>query len=60
MNERVLVLEGCDPRMYVERGHLVTRRGFANEGKVREPHFPRGRCPVERIEVRVPGGTWLP
>ena len=57
MNESVLVLEGYDARMYVERGHLVTRDGFANEGKVREIHFPRGRCSIERIVIRAPGGT---
>jgi CRISPR-associated endonuclease Cas1 len=57
MAERVLVLEGYDARMYVERGHLVTRDGFANEGKVRETRFPRGRCSVERIVIRAPGGT---
>src|SRR5580692_1647856 len=57
MNERVLVLEGYDTRLYVERGHLVTRDGFANEGKIRETRFPRGRCAVERIVVRAPGGT---
>jgi len=57
MNERVLVLEGYDARMYVERGHLVTRDGFANEGKIRETRFPRGRCSVERIVIRAPGGT---
>src|SRR5579862_4272743 len=43
--------------MYIERGHLVTRDGFANEGKIRETHFPRGRCSVERIVIRAPGGT---
>lgn len=57
MNDRVLVLEGYDARLYVERGHLVTRDGFANEGKIRETRFPRGRCAVERIVVRAPGGT---
>lgn len=57
MAERVLVLEGYDARMYVERGHLVTRDGFANEGAIRETHFPRGRCSIERIIVRAPGGT---
>jgi CRISPR-associated protein Cas1 len=57
MNERILVLEGYDARMYVERGHLVTRDGFANEGKIRETRFPRGRCSVERIVIRAPGGT---
>src|SRR5580704_8295125 len=57
MNDRILVLEGYDTRLYVERGHLVTRDGFANEGKIRETRFPRGRCAVERIVVRAPGGT---
>lgn len=57
MTDKVLVLEGYDARMYVERGHLVTRDGFANEGKIREIRFPRGRCSVERIIVRAPGGT---
>ena len=57
MNERVLVIEGYDARLYVERGHLVTRDGFANEGKIREIRFPRGRCSVERIVIRAPGGT---
>jgi len=57
MNDRVLVLEGYDARMYVERGHLVTRDGFANEGKVRETRFPRGRCSIERIVIRAPGGA---
>src|SRR5580692_678535 len=57
MNERVLVIEGYDARLYVERGHLVTRDGFANEGSVREIHFPRGRCAIERIIIRAPGGT---
>ena len=57
MNDRILVLEGYDARMYVERGHLVTRDGFANEGKIRETRFPRGRCSIERIVIRAPGGT---
>jgi len=57
MNERVLVIEGYDARLYVERGHLVTRDGFANEGKIRETNFPRGRCAVERIVIRAQGGT---
>jgi CRISPR-associated protein Cas1 len=57
MSESVLVLEGYDARVYVERGHLVTRDGFANEGKIRETRFPRGRCAIERIVVRAPGGT---
>ena len=57
MNDTVLVLEGYDARLYVERGHLVTRDGFANEGTIREIRFPRGRCAVERIVIRAPGGT---
>jgi hypothetical protein len=57
MNNSVLVVEGYDARLYVERGHLVTRDGFPNEGKVREIHFPRGRCSIERIVVRAPGGS---
>lgn len=57
MESSVLVLEGYDARLYVERGHLVTRDGFANEGKIRETRFPRGRCAIERIVVRAPGGT---
>src|SRR5580704_17193697 len=56
MNDRILVLEGYDARMYVERGHLVTRDGFASEGKIRETRFPRGRCSIERIVIRAPGG----
>jgi CRISPR-associated protein Cas1 len=57
MNEHILVVEGYDAKLYVERGHLVTRDGFANEGKIREIRFPRGRCSVERIVIRAPGGT---
>jgi CRISP-associated protein Cas1 len=57
MSASVLVLEGYDARMYVERGHLVTRDGFANEGMVREMHFPRGRCAIERLVIRARGGT---
>jgi CRISPR-associated endonuclease Cas1 len=57
MNERILVIEGYDARLYVERGHLVVRDGFPNEGQLRETHFPRGRCAVERIVIRAPGGT---
>jgi CRISPR/Cas system-associated endonuclease Cas1 len=57
MQSSVLVIEGYDARLFCERGHLVTRDGFANEGKIREIRFPRGRCAVERIVVRAPGGT---
>ncbi|MGA8575267.1 MAG: CRISPR-associated endonuclease Cas1 [Candidatus Cybelea sp.] len=56
-NERILTIEGYNAQLFVERGHLVTRDGFANEGKVREIRFPRGRCSVERIVIRAPGGT---
>jgi CRISPR-associated endonuclease Cas1 len=56
-NERLLTIEGYNARIYVERGHLVTHDGFANEGMTREIRFPRGRCAVERIIVRAPGGT---
>src|SRR5580692_237387 len=57
MQSSVLVIEGYDARLFCERGHLVTRDGFANEGKIREIRFPRGRCAVERIVIRAPGGT---
>ncbi|HEY5256821.1 MAG TPA: CRISPR-associated endonuclease Cas1 [Candidatus Baltobacteraceae bacterium] len=53
----VVVVEGYDAALYVERGHLVVRDGFASEGKSRETRFPRGRCEVKRIVVRAPGGT---
>jgi CRISPR-associated protein Cas1 len=55
-NSSVLIVEGYDAKLYVERGHLVVRDGFAPEGR-REIHFPRGRCAVERIVIRAPGGT---
>jgi hypothetical protein len=51
------VIEGYNARIFVERGHLVTRDGFPNEGEIREIRFPRGRSRVERIVVRAPGGT---
>jgi CRISP-associated protein Cas1 len=57
MESSVLVIEGYDARLFCERGHLVTRDGFANEGKIREIRFPRGRCAIERIVIRAPGGT---
>ena len=57
MQNSVLVIEGYDARLFCERGHLVARDGFANEGTIRETRFPRGRCAVERIVIRAPGGT---
>jgi CRISPR-associated endonuclease Cas1 len=57
MTDKVLVIEGYNARIFVERGHLVTRDGFPNEGEIREIRFPRGRSRVERIVVRAPGGT---
>ncbi len=57
MTESVLVIEGYDAQVYVERGHLVIRDGFPAEKKAREIRFPRGRCEVKRIIVRAPGGT---
>ena len=56
-SDRVITVEGYNAQLSVERGHLVVRDGFANEGLTRELHFPRGRCEVERIVVRAPGGT---
>ncbi len=52
----VLVVDGYNALLKVERGHLVVRSGFTSE-EAREVHFPRGRCGVERIIVRAPGGT---
>lgn len=52
----VLVVEGYAASLNVERGHLVVRDGFTTEDR-REIHFPRGRCAIERIVVRAPGGT---
>lgn len=56
-NENVLTVDGYKASLFVERGHLVIRDGFPSEGQVRETHFPRGRCEVERIVIRAPGGT---
>jgi CRISPR-associated protein Cas1 len=55
-NDRVITVEGYDASLHVERGHLVIRDGFTPDGR-REIHFPRGRCAVERIVIRAPGGT---
>jgi CRISPR/Cas system-associated endonuclease Cas1 len=57
MPDGVLVVQGYDAKLYVERGHLVVHDGFPNEGKLREVRFPRGRCSIERIVVRAGGGT---
>lgn len=57
MSSSVYVVEGYDAALYVERGHLVVRDGFASQEKIRETHFPRGRCEVERIVIRAQGGT---
>jgi CRISP-associated protein Cas1 len=51
----VLVVQGYSASMNVERGHLVVKDGFTPEDR-REIHFPRGRCEVERIVIRAPGG----
>jgi CRISPR-associated endonuclease Cas1 len=56
MNDSVLVVEGYAASLNVERGHLVVKDGFTAEDR-REIHFPRGRCAVERIVIRAPGGT---
>ena len=41
---------------FYRAGQLVIRDGFPSEG-ARETRFPRGRCAVDRIVVRAPGGT---
>jgi CRISPR-associated endonuclease Cas1 len=57
MATNTLVVDGYSAKINVERGHLVVTSGFtATEGS-REVRFPRGRCEVERIVVRAPGGT---
>lgn len=56
MSDSVLVVEGYAASLNVERGHLVVKDGFTTEDR-REIHFPRGRCAVERIVIRAPGGT---
>src|SRR5579863_4029148 len=57
LSDRTITVEGYNASLRVERGHLVIRDGFASEGKTREIRFPRGRCSVERIVIRAPGGT---
>ncbi|MFZ0366012.1 MAG: CRISPR-associated endonuclease Cas1, partial [Candidatus Cybelea sp.] len=56
-NERIITIEGYNARLHVDRGHLIARDGFPSEGKMKEIHFPRGRCAIERIIVRARGGT---
>jgi CRISP-associated protein Cas1 len=56
VKESILVVEGYAANLSVERGHLVVRDGFTQQDR-REIHFPRGRCEVERIVIRAPGGA---
>jgi|GEM_PF-937444 len=53
----VLVVDGFGVSMNVERGHLIVKDGFIADGELREIHFPRGRCEVDRIIVRASAGT---
>jgi CRISP-associated protein Cas1 len=55
VTNNVLVVEGYAASLNVERGHLIVKDGFTLEDR-REIHFPRGRCEVERIVIRAPGG----
>lgn len=57
MSHSVYSVEGYNANIYVERGHLVISDGFPAEGKGRETRFPRGRCEIDRILIRAPGGT---
>lgn len=57
MSNNVYVVQGYNANIYVERGHLVIKDGFPGEGKSRETRFPRGRCDIERVLIRAPGGT---
>ncbi len=52
-----LQVNGYDATIYVERGHLVVRDGFPSQGSAREVRFPRGRCNIDRIVIRAPGGS---
>jgi CRISPR-associated protein Cas1 len=56
MADTILTVDGYNASLHVERGHLVVRDGFTQEDR-REIRFPRGRCRVNRIVVRAPGGT---
>jgi CRISPR-associated endonuclease Cas1 len=56
MKESILVVEGYAASLNVDRGHLIVRDGFTQQDR-REIHFPRGRCEVQRIVMRAPGGT---
>ena len=55
-DSKVITVQGYNAQLYVERGHLVIRDGFPNEGKEREIRFPRGRC-RRANRIRAPGGT---
>jgi CRISPR-associated protein Cas1 len=57
MSNSVYVVQGYNADIHVERGHLVIRDGFPAEGKSLETRFPRGRCDINRILIRAPGGT---
>src|ERR1022692_954960 len=54
---RVLLVEGYNAALTINRGHLVVRDGFPADEGMRELWFPRGQCVVERIIVRAPAGT---
>src|SRR5579863_1600750 len=56
VSNNVYVVQGYNANISVERGHLVIKDGFPAEGKSRETRFPRGRCEIDRILVRAPGG----
>ena len=56
MATNTLVVDGYSAKINVDRGHLVVSSGFTHE-EASDIHFPRGRCAVERIIVRAPGGT---
>ncbi|HEY1681768.1 MAG TPA: CRISPR-associated endonuclease Cas1 [Candidatus Tumulicola sp.] len=56
MTDTILTVDGYNASLNVERGHLIVRDGFT-QGDRREIRFPRGRCRVNRIVVRAPGGT---
>jgi CRISPR-associated protein Cas1 len=57
VSNNVYVVQGYNANISVERGHLVIKDGFPGEGKSRETRFPRGRCDIERVLIRAPGGT---
>ena len=53
---KTIVVSGYDAQLFVVRGQLVIHDGFPNENKGREIRFPRGRCEINRIVIRAPGG----